>query len=73
MKKEKRAQAVQIKANYLKPEVEVFRLGDSLNFLDKGFSSEGYIGDLDDGGELGQGYESGNGLGELGDGGEFGN
>ncbi len=73
MKKEMTEQNVQSKASYLRPEAEVFRLGESLNFLDKGFSSDGYIGDLEEGGELGGGYENGNGLGNLGDGGEFGN
>ncbi len=73
MNKKETEQEVQRKKDYVKPEVELFHLGKSLNFLEKGFSAEGYLGDLEDGGEFGDGYEGGNGIADLGDGGEFGN
>ncbi len=55
---------------YIKPKVSLFFLGSSLNFLTRGFSGAGVLGDFDEGGEFGI-DEDGNSLGEFEDGGEF--
>ncbi len=62
----------QEKHAYSKPMVEELCLGLTLSFLDQGFSSGGYLGGLEDGGEFGDHYEGGNGIVNLEDGGEFG-
>ncbi len=53
MKKEQQTALQQGKADYQTPKVEVFRLGESLNFLEQGFSSNGELDPFLDGEELG--------------------
>ncbi len=63
---------VQDKLFYHPPMVEVILLYHTLNFLDKSFSNEGYLGEYEDGREFGDAYgDNGSSLKGYDDGGEF--